>query len=154
MPGNESFRAAGRETRQRITMAQDLRIYSEVIHDLLCRLQSPSERDREEAVESLRVIAEDEGWRPEELVRQEGIELVIGLLEEDNTHIVAAAIDIISAAAAAGAEEELLSAGAIPALDAIRDHENPEVRKKAQAALWLLEPSVGDVVMTKPQDEY
>ena len=97
---------------------------------------------------------EDEDWRPNELIRQEGIETVAGLLNDKNTHIVVSALDIIIATAAAGEEEALISGGVIAKLDSMQDHEDHLIRKKVREALWLLMPEVEEVVTSKPQDEY
>jgi hypothetical protein len=123
-------------------------------HDLICQLADPGEQVRQAAVEALAESTWDEDWRPDELIRQGGIPILVELLGEKNPHIVESAIDVLIAAAAAGEEEALVTAGAIAGLDAIRNHKNPLIREKAQEALWLLEPVVEDVVMTKPQDEY
>jgi hypothetical protein len=123
-------------------------------HDLICQLADPGEQVRQAAVEALAESTWDEDWRPDELIRQGGIPILVELLGEKNPHIVEPAIDVLIAAAAAGEEEALVTAGAIAGFDAIRNHKNPLIREKAQEALWLLEPVVEDVVMTKPQDEY
>jgi hypothetical protein len=135
-------------------MAEDLRINRELMQDLLCRLTDPMESVREGAVEALAVSAEDEDWRPNELIRQGGIEIIAGLLQEKNTHIVGSAIDLLIAIAAAGEEEALITGEVIAQLDAIQDHEDPLIRKKVREALWLLEPKVEDVITSKPQDGY
>jgi len=126
----------------------------DLTHDLICQLADPGESVRQAAVEALAESTWDEDWRPDELIRHGGIPILVELLGEKNPHIVESAIDVLIAAAAAGEEEALVTSGAIAGLDAIRNHKNPLIREKAQEALWLLEPTVEDVVMTKPQDEY
>jgi len=135
-------------------MADELQINTDLTEDLLNRLNSPDEEERETAVEALAVSAEDEDWRPGELIRQGGIETIAGLLNDKNTHIVVSAIDIIIATAAAGAEETLISGGIIAKLDSMQDHEDHLIRKKVREALWLLTPEVEEVITSKPQDEY
>lgn len=125
-----------------------------LVKDMVCRISDPDESVREMAIEALAVSTWDEDWRPDELIREGGIVPILDLLRDDNPHIVESAIDVITATAAAGEQEVLLSAGAIARLDALRDHSSGEIREKAQDALWLLEPEVEDVVMSKPQDEY
>ncbi len=125
-----------------------------IVKDLVCRISDPEEETREMAIEALAVSTWDEDWRPDDLIQAGGIEPVLELLEERNTHIVESALDVIMATAAAGQEEALISAGALSYLGALRDHSAPEVREKARKTLWLLEPEVEDVVISKPQDEY
>jgi hypothetical protein len=136
------------------SMAEDLQIRKDITRDLLDRIRSPSVKVREGAVEALAVSTEDEDWRPNELIRQGGIEVIAALLHDKNTHIVVSALDIIIATAAAGEEEALIAGGALVVLDQIQDHKDPLVRKKAQEALWLLEPEVEEVVTSKPDDDY
>jgi len=135
-------------------MAEDLPIRKEITRDLLDRLISPVRHVREGAVEALAVSTEDEDWRPNELIRQGGINILIGLLHDENIHIVGSALDILVAIAAAGEEEALITGGVIDRLDQIQDHKDPLMREKAQKALWLLVPEVEDVVTSKPQDDY
>jgi len=135
-------------------MPEDLPIRQDITRDLLDRIISPSRKVREGAVEALAVSTEDEDWRPDELIRQGGIEIIAALLHEKNTHIVVAALDIIIATAAAGEEEALIAGGVIDVLDRIQDHKDPLIRKKVQEALWLLMPRVEEVVTSKPQDDY
>ena len=135
-------------------MAKDLQIRQEITKDLLDQLISPVQHVRENAVEALAVSTEDEDWRPNELIRQGGIDIIAGLLHEENTHIVGSALDIIIAIASAGEEEALITGGVIDRLDQIQDHKDPLIREKVQEALWLLEPEVEDVVTSKPQDDY
>lgn len=125
-----------------------------IMKDLVCRISDPDEETRETAIEALAVSTWDEDWRPDDLIQAGGIEPVLELLEEGNTHIVESALDVVMATAAAGEQEALLSAGAITYLRALRDHDAPEIREKAKNTLWLLEPEVGDVVLSKPHDEY
>jgi hypothetical protein len=135
-------------------MADELQINKDLTEDLLNRLKSPDDEERETAVEALAVSTEDEDWRPAELIRQGGIETVAGLLNNKNTHIVVSALDIITAIAAAGEEEALISWGMIVKLDSMQDHEDHVIRKKVREALWLLTPEVEEVITSKPQDEY
>jgi hypothetical protein len=135
-------------------MGEDLRIRQELTKDLLCRLIDPEQSVRESAVEALAVSTEDENWRPNELIRQGGIDILTGLLNDKNTHIVGSALDIIIAIAAAGEEEALITGGVIAWLDRMQDHRNPLIREKVQEALWLLVPEVEESVTSKPQDEY
>ena len=136
------------------TMVEELKITEELTEDLLNRLGSSDTDERETAAEALAVSTEDEGWRPNELIRQGGIETVAALLHDDNPHIVLSAISIIIAVASAGEEEALISGGVIARLDPMREHADPAVRKRVQEALWLLEPEVEEVVTSKPQNEY
>ena len=135
-------------------MAEDLQIKQEITRDLLDRLASPVRQVREDAVEALAVSTEDEEWRPNELIRQDGISILVGLLDDENTHIVGSSLDIIVAIAAAGEEEALITGGVIERLDQLQNHKDPLMRKKAQEALWLLVPEVEDVVTSKPKDDY
>lgn len=135
-------------------MVEDLQIRSDITKNLLDRITSPSRKEREGAVEALAVSAEDPDWRPNELIRQGGIEIITALFHDKNTHTVVSALTIIIATAAAGEEEALIEAGVIALLDQIQDHKDPMVRKKVQEALWLLEPEVEEVVTSKPQEDY
>jgi len=135
-------------------MAEDLQIRRDITQNLLDRMGSSLPDVREGAVEALAVSTEDEDWRPDELIRQGGIDIIVPLLHEKNEHIVVSAINIIIAIAAAGEEEALLEGGVIDVLDQIQDHKDPLIRKKAQEALWLLVPKVEEVVTSKPQDDY
>jgi hypothetical protein len=135
-------------------MAKELQIQEDITRDLLERMQSPSQKVREGAVEALAVSAQDEDWRPDELIRQDGIDVIAALLHDKNPHIVMSALDIIIATAAAGEEETLISSGMIDHLDQLQDHKNPMIQKKVKEALWLLVPEVEDVVTSKPQDDY
>jgi hypothetical protein len=135
-------------------MANELQITEDLTEDLLDRLKSSDKNVRETAVEAMAVSAEDEDWRPSEMIRQGGIDIISGLLNDKNTHIVVSALDVILATAAAGEEEALISGGVIAKLDSMQDHEDHLVRKKVREALWLLTPEVEDVITSKPQDEY
>ena len=135
-------------------MAENLQIQRDITKDLLDRITSPSRKGREGAVEALAVSTRDENWRPDELIRQGGIDILAPLLHDKNTHIVVSALDIIIATARAGEEEALIEDGVIAELDQIQNHKDPVVQKKVREALWLLEPGVEEVVTSKPQDEY
>ncbi len=135
-------------------MAEELQISEDITRDLLERLVSPVEQVREDAVEALAVSTDDEDWRPHELIRQGGIDIISGLLHEENAHIVGSALDIIIAVANADGEEALITGGILARLDLMKNHENPQIREKVRQALWLLEPEVEDVITSKPQDEY
>jgi hypothetical protein len=135
-------------------MAEDLQIQTDITKDLLDRITSSSRKGREGAAEALAVSTRDENWRPDELIRQGGIEIIASLLHDRNTHIVVSALDILIATAGAGGEEALIEGGVIAVLDQIRNHKDPVVQKKVREALWLLEPEVEEVVTSKPQDEY
>jgi hypothetical protein len=135
-------------------MADDLQIRKDITRNLLDRITSPSVKVREGAVEALAVSTRDEDWRPNELIRQGGIEIIASLLHDRNTHIVVSALDIIIATAAAGEEEALITGGVIALLDQIQEHRDPLIREKVREALRLLEPEVEEVVTSKPQDEY
>jgi len=135
-------------------MAEDLQIRRDITKDLLDRITSPSKKIREGAVEALAINTGDPDWRPNELIRQGGIEIITALFHDKSTHIVVSALDIIIATAAAGEEEALIEAGVIALLDQIRDHKDPLVQKKVQEALWLLEPEVEEVVTSKQEEDY
>jgi hypothetical protein len=135
-------------------MAEDLQIRKDITKDLLDRITSPQKKVREGAVEALAVSTGDPDWRPNELIRQGGIEIIAALFHDKSTHIVVSAIDIIIAIAAAGEEEALIEAGVIALLDQIQEHKDPLIQKKVQEALWLLEPEVEEVVTSKPDEDY
>jgi len=135
-------------------MVAELKIKRELMTDLLRRTMHSDEEVREGAVEALAVMTEADDWRPNELIRQGGVALMVGLLGDKNPHIVASAIDVLIATAAAGDEEAVLSGGGIDCLHQMRDTDDPEVRKKVREALWLLEPEVEETVAAKPQDNY
>ncbi|PKL57188.1 MAG: hypothetical protein CVV34_07465, partial [Methanomicrobiales archaeon HGW-Methanomicrobiales-5] len=86
-------------------MAEDSQIHKELMQDLLARLSGTGTNGREAAVEALAVSTEDEDWRPNELIRQGGVEIIRNLLKETNPHIVLSALEIIIAIAASGEEE-------------------------------------------------
>jgi len=135
-------------------MGEELQAQRELTQDLLNRLADPGEKVRETAAEALAVSTEDEDWRPDDLILEEGIDILNELLGEKNVHIVQAALEVITAIAAAGEEEALLAHGTIASLDRLQDHRDPGVRGKVREALWLLTPEVEDAVTSKPQDEY
>ena len=135
-------------------MAEALQIRRDITRNLLDRIGSSLPDVREGAAEALAVSTEDEDWRPNELIRQGGIDIITPLLHEKNAHIVVSALDIIIATAAAGEDEALLEGGVIDVLDQIQDHKDPLIQKKVREALWLLVPKVEDVVTSKPQDDY
>jgi len=135
-------------------MAKDLQIYHDIMKDLLERMKSPSPKVREGAVEALAISTGDSDWRPDELIRQDGIDVIAALLHDKKPHIVVSALDIILAIAAAGEEEALISGGVIDHLDRIQDHKDRVIQKKVQEALWLLVPEVEEVVTSKPDEDY
>ena len=135
-------------------MVEELKIRQALTVDLLRRSMHPDEEVRETAVEALAVTTEADDWRPNELIRQGGVAILTGLLDEENPHIVASALEVLTATAAAGEEEAVLSGGAIASLYQLRDHPDPAVREKVREALWLLEPEVEEAVVSKPQDNY
>jgi hypothetical protein len=100
------------------------------------------------------VSTEDDDWRPDELIKQGGIKIIMNLLEEKNLHIVLSALEIIIAIAECGGAEPLIDEGVIASLDTMQDNKNPAIRKKVREALALLQPEVEDVVTAKPQDDY
>jgi hypothetical protein len=134
-------------------MAEELQIQKDLTEDLLSRLSEKGKRGREAAIEALAVSTEDEDWRPDELIRQGGIEILKDMLREKNVHIVLSALEIIIAIAASGEEEVLISDGMIAALDAMQDTRNPRVREKVGEALLLLQPEVEEIV-APPDDDY
>ncbi len=131
-----------------------MKIRRDLTEDLLSRLVHPDEEVREAAVEALAVSTEDENWRANELIRQNGIEVIADLLDDPNSHIRGAALDIIIAIAATGDGEALIGDGVIAKLDPMLDTDDPVIRNKVVKALWLLVPEVEDTVMMKPQDNY
>ncbi len=135
-------------------MAEDLQIRRDITRNLLDRIGSSSPDEREGAVEALAISTGDEDWRPDELIRQGGIDSIAPLLHDKNAHIVMSALDIIIATASAGEGEALLEGGVIDVLDQIQEHRDPLIQKKVREALWLLQPEVEDVVTSKPQDDY
>jgi hypothetical protein len=135
-------------------MAEELEAQRELTKDLLSRLVDPKEKVRETAAEALAVATEDEDWRPDDLMLDEGIEILIDLLGERNTHIVRSSLAIIIAIANAGHDEDLLSRGVIARLDRMQNYKDAGIQEMVREALWLLAPDVEDVVTSKPQDEY
>ena len=135
-------------------MADELQIEKDLVEDLLARLSGKGKKGREAAIEALAVSTEDESWRPDELIRQGGVEIIRDLLGEKNPHIVLSALEIIIAIADAGEEEALISDGVIAVLDAMQESRNAAIREKVRDALELLQPEVEEVVMSKPQDDY
>jgi len=135
-------------------MVENLRIEQDLMEDLLVRLSEQGEKGREAALESLAVSTEDDDWRPDELIKQGGIKIIMNLLEEKNLHIVLSALEIIIAIAEYGGAEPLIDEGVIASLDTMQDNKNPAIRKKVREALALLQPEVEDVVTAKPQDDY
>ena len=135
-------------------MAEELQIEKDLVEDLLSRLSGKGKKGREAAIEALAVSTEDESWRPDELIRQGGVEIIRDLLGEKNPHIVLSALEIIIAIADAGEEEALISDGVIAVLDTMQESRNAAIREKVRDALELLQPEVEEVVMAKPQDDY
>jgi hypothetical protein len=135
-------------------MAESLMIEQDIIEDLLTRLSDKGMKGKEAAIEALAISTEDDGWRPEELIRQGGIKIVRNMLQAKNKHIVYSALKIIVAVASTGETEALIEEGVIACLDAMADDKNTAIRDKAREALALLQPDVGEAVISKPQDEY
>ena len=135
-------------------MAEELQIEKDLVEDLLARLSGKGKKGREAAIEALAVSTEDESWRPDELIRQGGVEIIRDLLGEKNPHIVLSALEIIIAIADAGEEEALISDGVIAVLDTMQESRNAAIREKVRDALELLQPEVEEVVTSKPQDDY
>jgi hypothetical protein len=135
-------------------MSEDLQIRQDITRDLLDRIVSPLPDVREGAVEALAVSTGDEDWRPNDLIDQGGIDIIVTLLHDKKTHILVSALDIIIAIAAAGEGEALITGGVIDRLDQIQNHKDPLVQKKVREALWLLVPEVEEAVTSKPQEDY
>jgi hypothetical protein len=135
-------------------MAEELQIEKDLVEDLLSRLSGKGKKGREAAIEALAVSTEDDDWRPDELIKQGGIEIIRDLLGDKNQHIVLSALEIIIAIAALGHEEALVSDGVIAVLDTMQDSRNPAIREKVREALEILQPEVDEVVTSKPQDDY
>ena len=135
-------------------MTEDLQIQKKLMEDLLDRLSGKEKKGKEAAIEALAVSTEDDDWRPDELIRQGGVEIIRDLLGEKNPHIVLSALEIIIAIANAGGEEALISDGVIAVLDTMQESRNAAIREKVLEALELLQPEVEEVVMSKPQDDY
>lgn len=134
-------------------MSEELQAQEELTRDLLARLSDPREGVRETAAEALAVAAEDEDWRPDDLILCDGIGTVIGLLRDRNAHVVRSALAVITAIASAGHEEDLLSHGAIDGLEELRDHRDPAVRQMVRDTLWLLTPDVEERMVPEPLEE-
>ncbi|HUK92668.1 MAG TPA: hypothetical protein VLU98_01380, partial [Methanomicrobiales archaeon] len=117
-------------------MSEELQAQRELTQDLLTRLADPREKVRETAAEALAVSTEDEDWRPDDLILEEGIDLLNELLGERNVHIVQAALAVIIAIATAGEEEALLARGTLAGLERLRAHRDRGVRGKVREALW------------------
>jgi hypothetical protein len=134
-------------------MAEQLPTEKDLVEDLLARLAGKSRKGREAAIEALAVSTEDEDWRPDELIRQGGIEIIRNLLGEKNTHIVLSSLEIIIAIAALGHVEELASNGVIAVLDTMQDNRNPAIREKVEEALLLLQPEIEELKTPIPDDD-
>jgi hypothetical protein len=134
-------------------MAEELQIQKELMQDLLARLSGKGKKGKETAIEALAVSTEDEDWRPDELIRQGGVEIIRNLLAEKNPHIVLSALGIIIAIAAAGHEEALISDGVVACLDAMQDSRNPAIREKVEEALELLQTEPEELKAHDPQDD-
>jgi len=61
-------------------MTEELQIQKELMEDLLGRLSGKGKKGKEAAIEALAVSTEDEDWRPDELIRQGGVEIIRDLL--------------------------------------------------------------------------
>ena len=134
-------------------MAEELQIEKDLVEDLLARLSEKGKKGREAAIEALAVSTEDEDWRPDELIRQGGIEIVRDLLGEKNAHIVLSALAIVIAIAASGHEEDLWSNGVIAVLDTMQDSRNAAIREKVGEALELLQPEAEELMTPNPIDD-
>ena len=134
-------------------MADELTIEKDLVEDLLFRLSAKGKKGKEAAIEALAVSTEDEDWRPDELIRQGGIEIIRDLLGEKNTHVIVSALTIIIAIAASGHEEDLRSNGVVAALDIMQDSRIPEIREKVREALELLQPDVEELMVQNPDDD-
>jgi len=135
-------------------MAETPREEKDVIKDLLDRLSAKGRKGREAAIEALAISTEDDDWMPDELIDQGGIRIVTSLLREKNPHIIYSALTVIIAIASTGETEPLIEGGVIACLDSLQDDKNRIIRQKVHEALALLQPDVGEAVVTKPQDEY
>jgi hypothetical protein len=135
-------------------MAEELRIEQELIEDLLGRLSEKGTKGREAAIEALAVSTEDEDWRPDELIRQGGIKIIMNQLKGKNQHIVLSALKIIIAVADSGEEEALIGEGVVACLDTMQDTKNPAIQEKVREALSRLQPEVDEVVTSKPDEDY
>jgi hypothetical protein len=134
-------------------MAEELQIQKDLIEDLLARLSAKGKKGKETAIEALAVSTEDEDWRPDELIRQGGIEIIRDLLADKNPHIVLSALEIIMAIAASGHEEDLRSDGVVAVLDTMQDGRNAAIREKVREALDLLQPEVEELKAPVADDD-
>ncbi len=134
-------------------MTEELQIQKELMEDLLGRLSGKGKKGKEAAIEALAVSTEDDDWRPDELIRQGGVEIIRDLLLEKNPHIVLSALEIIVAIAAAGHEETLVSDGVVACLDGMQDTRNPAIREKVKEALELLQSEPEEMQAHDPQDD-
>jgi len=134
-------------------MADELQIHRDLTEDLLARLSGKGKKGREAAIEALAVSTEDEDWRPDELIRQGGVEIIRDLLTEKNPHIVLSALEIIVAIAAAGHGEALISDGVIAYLDGMQKSRNPAIREKVVEALELLQSEPEEMMAHDPGDD-
>jgi hypothetical protein len=134
-------------------MAEELQIEKDLVEDLLSRLSAKGKKGKEAAIEALAVSTEDEDWRPDELIRQGGIEIIRDMLGDKNAHITISALSIIIAIAASGHEEGLRSDGVVAALDTMQDSRNPAIREKVREALELLQPEVEELEVHSPDDD-
>jgi hypothetical protein len=134
-------------------MAEELQIEKDLVEDLLARLTGKGKKGREAAIEALAMSTEDADWRPDELIKQGGIEIIRDLLGEKNTHIVLSALEIIIAIAAAGHEEELANDGVIASLDSMQNSRNSAIREKVEEALVLLQPEPEELKAPIPDDD-
>ncbi|HTY52997.1 MAG TPA: HEAT repeat domain-containing protein [Methanomicrobiales archaeon] len=134
-------------------MVEELQEQEDLTRDILSRLTDPREGVRENAAEALAIAAGDEDWRPDDLVLCDGVGTIIDLLSDGNTHVVRSALTVITALASAGHEEDLLSHGAIDALEQAQRHGDRGVREKAREALWALMPDVEERIAPEPIEE-
>ena len=134
-------------------MADELQIQKDLMEDLLARLSAKGKKGKETAIEALAVSTEDEDWRPDELIRQGGIEIIRDLLTEKNPHIVLSALEIIIAIAASGHGEALISDGVVAYLDGMQKTRNPAIREKVVEALELLQSEPEELKAHDPQDD-
>jgi hypothetical protein len=134
-------------------MADELQIEKDLMEDLLARLSATGKKGKETAIEALAVSTQDEDWRPDELIRQGGIEIIRDLLTEKNPHIVLSALEIIIAIAASGHGEALISDGVVAYLDGMQKTRNPAIREKVVEALELLQSEPEEMIAHDPQDD-
>jgi hypothetical protein len=134
-------------------MAEVLQIQKDLMEDLLARLSANGKKGKETAIEALAVSTQDEDWRPDELIRQGGVEIIRDLLTEKNPHIVLCALEIIIAIAASGHGEALISDGVVAYLDGMQKTRNPAIREKVVEALELLQSEPEEMIAHDPQDD-